>query len=171
MKSGTGLPVETGSGGRTKSNRTRLGLPKTHSLDAACVGAVDRVDGTNRPVLAIKATGRGSYQRTRLDAFGFPRGVLTREKAHFGFQTGDLVRAIVTTGKKIGTYVGRVAVRASGSFNIRTGVRVIQGISHKACRLLQRADGYGYPFSGLSSEKESAFLPPVNGGVSGARTG
>lgn len=37
----TGLPVSTGSGGQTKFNRVRLGLPKTHWLDAACVGAVD----------------------------------------------------------------------------------------------------------------------------------
>src|SRR5215467_4200856 len=35
----TGLPVETGSGGRTKYNCARQGLPKTHWLDAACVGA------------------------------------------------------------------------------------------------------------------------------------
>jgi 5-methylcytosine-specific restriction endonuclease McrA len=34
----TSLPVETGTGGRTKYNRTRLKLPKTHWLDAACVG-------------------------------------------------------------------------------------------------------------------------------------
>ena len=166
----TGLPVETGSGGRTKWNRTRLGLPKTHSLDAACVGDVDRIEGGNRPVLSIKATGRGSYQRTRLDAFGFPRGILTRKKAHFGFATGDLVRAVVTRGKKIGTYVGRVAVRASGSFNIQAGPGVIQGISHKVCRLLQRADGYGYSLA-TSNRKESASLPSVNGGVSSARIG
>ena len=35
----TGLPVEVGSGGRTKYNRARLALPKTHWLDAAAVGA------------------------------------------------------------------------------------------------------------------------------------
>jgi 5-methylcytosine-specific restriction endonuclease McrA len=41
----TGLPVECGSGGRTKWNRVQLGLPKTHALDAACVGRVDAVAG------------------------------------------------------------------------------------------------------------------------------
>ena len=35
----TGLPVEVGTGGRTKFNRTRLGLPKAHWHDAACVGS------------------------------------------------------------------------------------------------------------------------------------
>ncbi len=34
---GLGLPVECGSGGRTKHNRTVRGLPKTHWLDAACM--------------------------------------------------------------------------------------------------------------------------------------
>src|SRR5215813_6590764 len=33
-----GLPIETGSGGLTKFNRTRRGLPKAHWIDAACVG-------------------------------------------------------------------------------------------------------------------------------------
>ena len=34
----TGLPVEVGTGGRTKFNRTRLGLEKAHWHDTACVG-------------------------------------------------------------------------------------------------------------------------------------
>lgn len=95
-------------------------------------------------MLVIKATGRGSYQRTRLDAFGFPRGYLTREKRINGFQTGDRVKVIVTKGKKIGYYIGRVAVRASGNFNIQTAQGAIQGISHRYCKVIQRADGYGY---------------------------
>src|SRR5712691_1843443 len=33
-----GLPIECGSGGLTKFNRTRRGLSKAHWLDAACVG-------------------------------------------------------------------------------------------------------------------------------------
>ena len=164
----TGLPVETGSGGRTKFNRTRLGLPKTHALDAACVGQVDHVLNADSPVLRIAATGRGSYQRTRLDSFGFPRGFRTRTKRHFGFATGDRVRAVVPSGKNAGTHVGRVAVRSSGRFNVRTTAGLVQGISHKYCRLIQRADGYGYS---LDRKGEGAFLPGVNAEVSNARTG
>ena len=33
---------------------------------------------------------------------------------------GDLVQAVVPSGKKAGTHVGRVAVRSSGSFNSTT---------------------------------------------------
>jgi len=70
-----------------------------------------------------------------------------RTKSVKGFRTGDLVRASVTRGKKIGEYIGRVAVRATGSFNIQTVDAVVQGISHKYCRIVQRGDGYGYAWS------------------------
>lgn len=167
----TGLPVTTGSGGLTKFNRMRLGIPKTHALDAACVGSVDALHDGDKPILAIKATGRGSYQRTRLNAYGFPRGYLTRQKRIKGFQTGDMVKAEVTKGKRIGSYLGRVAVRASGSFNIQTAQGVIQGIGYRCCKVIQRADGYGYSQLGIF-QKEAArkdgplSLPAVNDGVS-----
>lgn len=172
----TGLDVEVASGGRTKWNRTRFSVPKTHCLDAACVGRVDAIRHWQQPVLSIKATGRGSYQRTRLTKHGFPRGYLTRQKGHFGFQTGDMVKAIVTTGKKVGTYLGRVAIRASGSFNIQTGNDLIQGIHHRFCTLIQRADGYGYLWTKIALTQGDAgmgrsvtaalSLPGLNPGVS-----
>jgi 5-methylcytosine-specific restriction endonuclease McrA len=141
---GTGLSVEASSGGRTKYNRLRLGIPKAHALDAACVGEVKVVLGWHQKVIAIKATGRGRYQRTHSNRYGFPRGYLTRRKAVHGFQTGDLVKAVVKSGKKAGTYLGRVAVRTNGSFNVGIDGRLIQGIGWKNCRLIQRVDGYGY---------------------------
>ena len=149
----TALPIEAASGGRTQFNRRRLGIPKGHCLDAACVGAVNAIDRWKQPVLSIKATGRGSYQRTRLNRYGFPRGYLTRSKRAFGFQTGDLVKAVVTVGRKSGTYGGRVAVRASGSFNIQGAHGLIQGVSYRCCTLQQRADGYGYAFTTIAWEK------------------
>jgi hypothetical protein len=140
----TGLPVITASGGHTKWNRGRLGLPKTHALDAACVANVDLLTNTGIVPLAIKATGRGSRQRTRLTAQGFPRGYLSPAKAHFGFRTGDMVVAEVPSGKRRGAYSGRVAVRASGSFNIQTKGGTVQGIAHRFCSIIHHADGYAY---------------------------
>lgn len=140
----TGLPVEVASGGKTKYNRHVFAIPKTHALDAACVGSVADIADWRKPALTIKSTGRGAYQRTRLTAQGFPRGYLMRHKKVYGFRTGDMVKAIVPGGKKAGTHTGRVAVRATGSFNIQTTNGAVQGISHQRCRLLQRADGYGY---------------------------
>ena len=146
-----GVPIELSSGGRTKFNRSRLSIPKTHALDAACVGEIDFLTNWNIPTLEINCCGRGSYQRTRLDKYGFPRGYLTRQKSIEGFQTGDLVKATVTKGKKSGVYVGRVAIRASGNFNITTTDGTIQGINHRYCTLVARNDGYAY-----------TFQPPVN---------
>jgi len=90
--------------------------------------------------------GRGSYQRTRLDKYGFPRGYLMRQKAVKGFQTGDMAKASITKGKKVGDYTGRIAVRASGSFNITTLDTVIQGLNYKNFKLIARNDGYGYSY-------------------------
>ena len=141
----TGLPVETGSGGLTKFNRTRLGLPKTHWLDAACVGVVDALEVLINQPLLIKAQGHGTRQMCRTDKFGFPSRYVPRNKFVKGFQTGDIVKAIVTSGKKIGEYVGRVAVRTSGSFNI-SAKELVQGIGHKYCQILHRKDGYSYQY-------------------------
>ena len=151
----TDLPVAVSSGGRTKYNRQRLNIPKSHALDAACVGAFEKLHDWTVPTLTIKAMGRGSYQRTRLTKHGFPRGFLMRQKQVHGFQTGDMVRAIVPTGKKAGTHTGRVAIRKTGSFNIQAEYGAVQGISHKYCTLIQRSDGYGYYvtlFSNLTGE-------------------
>ena len=140
----TGLPISTGSGGLTKFNRTRLKLVKTHWLDAACVGQIESLSVlTNKPLL-IKATGHGTRQMCRTDKFGFPSRYVPRFKNVLGFQTGDIVKAIVTKGKKMGTYIGRVAVRTTGSFNISTWAGLIQGINHKNCKPIHRKDGYSY---------------------------
>lgn len=139
-----GYPVELASGGRTKFNRRRFSIPKSHALDAACVGATESLRNWNLPTLVIKCTGRGGYQRTRLNKYGFPRGYLMRQKSVKGFQTGDMVVATVPTGVKAGVHVGRVAVRATGSFNVQTPTGAVQGISHKHCRIVAKADGYSY---------------------------
>jgi hypothetical protein len=141
----TGLTVSNGSGGLTKFNRTRLNLSKAHWLDAACVGVVDTLEILTEKPLLIKATGHGTRQVCRTDKFGFPSRYMPRFKFVKGFQTGDIVKAIVTTGKKVGKYLGRVAVRTSGSFNISAS-ELVQGISHKYCQIIHKKDGYGYAF-------------------------
>ncbi len=149
----TGLPVEVGSGGLTKWNRSQRAIPKTHWLDAACVGASTPESLRWQQVgpLAIKATGWQRRQMCLMDAYGFPR---TRAKEHsrvHGFKTGDLVKAVVMTGAKAGTYVGKVAVRATGSFTITTPAGTIQGIHSRYCQPLHRGDGYSYAIGGASS--------------------
>jgi 5-methylcytosine-specific restriction endonuclease McrA len=144
----TGFPLEVGTGERTKFNRRQQEYPKTHWLDAVCVGESGEhvfVPQTLQ-ALAIKAMGRGSRQMCSVDKFGFPRTKAKQFKRVKGFQTGDIVKAIVPSGKKIGTYVGRVAIRASGRFNIKIDQETVQGIGYKYCQLIQRIDGYAYSF-------------------------
>jgi 5-methylcytosine-specific restriction endonuclease McrA len=142
----TELPVTTGSGGQTKFNRIRLGLCKRHYLDAACVGKIDTLQVLTKQPLIIKCQGHGTRQSCRTDKFGFPNRYVPKFKFVNGFQTGDIVKAIVTSGKKIGTYIGRIAVRSTGSFNISTQAGLVQGISHKYCQIVHAKDGYNYSF-------------------------
>ncbi|MEU5999555.1 HNH endonuclease [Streptomyces sp. NPDC047197] len=143
-----GPPVHAWPGGRTHRNRTATGLGKTHTIDALAVGDLDREHGGRivrvpARVLVVKATGRGSYARTTPDRFGFPRLRRPRAKRHFGYVTGDLVRASVTTGKWAGTWHGRISVRARGQHSLATPMGRIN-VSHRNLRLIQRGDGYAY---------------------------
>ena len=146
MLHSTGLPVHCWSGARTKWNRDRLGIPKDHHLDAACVGDVIAIhDWQEQDVLMVKACGHGSRKRRHVDRYGFPYGhPFMKEKLVHGFQTGDMVKADVQKGKKAGIHIGRVSVRSTGRFNIRTTEGTVQGINWKCCTILQRKDGYEY---------------------------
>lgn len=68
----------------------------------------------------------------------------SRVKVVHGFQTGDMVRAIVPKGKNAGTHVGRVTVRATGQFDISTATCKLQIVNHKYCKPIHCSDGYSY---------------------------
>ena len=137
----TGLPVECGSGGRTKFNRTTRGLPKTHWLDAACVGESTPehlgVEGV-RPLL-VKACGHGKRNRCWTDTHGFPIRHAPRSKTYLGFRTGDIVRADIPNGKHQGTHTGRVTIRNRPSFRLGT-----IDVHPDRLHAIHRADGYNY---------------------------
>jgi hypothetical protein len=134
------LPVETSTGGRTKFNRSIYSIPKTHALDASCVGIMSGIRAWNGPILTVKATGRGLHQRTIPNAYGFPWARRPETKRIHGFVTGDIVKADVLKGKLAGQYSGRVIIRSRGVFKIS----IIDGINYKYCTLLQRNDGYSH---------------------------
>jgi 5-methylcytosine-specific restriction endonuclease McrA len=150
-----GLPAETGSGGRTKWNRTLRGIPKTHWLDACCVGAstpaILKIHGI-APLL-IRAEGRHSRQMCRTNEVGFPDKAPKATSVVCGFRTGDLVLAVVPApSKKAGTHVGRIAIRATGYCNLKTVSGTIEGIHVRYCQPLHKGDGYSYA--------KGAALPP-----------
>ena len=162
----TGLPVEVGSGGRTKYNRTMHELPKTHWIDAACVGVSGEqvVISDNMSPLLIKATGHGCRQVVRTDRFGFPRQTAKSGGAAFGFSTGDIIRATVSSGKYIGSHTGRVAVRARGFFVITTETGKIE-TTYKNCGILHRKDGYNYGRSPVQPSQLHRVESPVRDSV------
>jgi len=144
----TGLPVETGSGGLTKFNRTRQSLEKTHYFDAACVGVStpDILIAKNLKPLRILASGHGNRQMCITNKFGFPIRHRTNTKFHFGFRTGDIVQATLPTGKFEGTHVGKVICRVTGVFEVVASYGKVSPVRHKYCRIVQRHDGYNYAF-------------------------
>lgn len=155
-----GLPINFWSGGRTKHNRIKQGYEKDHWVDAVCVGESGEqvFIPAGMAHLNIKAVGRGRRQMCLMDKYGFPRTKPKQFKRVCGFQTGDMVKAVVPTGKKAGTHVGRAAVRATGSFRVGE----TDGINWKYCTLIQRADGYEYAACG-----GPLSLPtPKGGGIS-----
>ena len=150
MAEAIGATLTVGYGSTTKENRLSLGLPKDHWIDAAvCTkdGASVRVEPTLKP-LVIKAVGRGSRQFCRMDKYGFPRtSPKPRSKNFFGFKTGDMVKVIIPDNAKTkvptGTYTGRVAVRSSGQFDVKTKDAKLT-INHKYCQSTYLMDGYSY---------------------------
>ena len=137
-----GLPVETGTGGRTKYNRTRLGIAKSHWGDAACVGVStpEMLLITSRQPLQITAVGHGSRQMCGTDAFGFPHRHRGRTATFRGFATGDMVRALIPTGKHAGRHTGRITIRQRASFRLHGF-----DVHPRYLVIIHRKDGYAYP--------------------------
>jgi 5-methylcytosine-specific restriction endonuclease McrA len=141
------LPVECGTGGRTKYNRTKLGLPKAHWIDAACVGiSGEKVIVPCLLPLRVKAIGHGRRQRCLTDAYGFPKAHAKRAKTFQGWQSGDMARAVIPKGKYAGIVVGRVAIRHHLSFRIGK-----INVHPKHLVRFHRADGYDYAKGGAAS--------------------
>lgn len=143
----TGLDVEAGTGGRTKFNRTRMDLPKTHWLDAACVGAStpESIDVSGITPLLIRSTGYGSRQVQQNDSKGFPKGSpKMRSKRFMGFKTGDLAIAVIPKGKYTGRWTGRVTIRARPAFGLKTDSIEIGSVHPKYLKKIHSMDGYSY---------------------------
>lgn len=146
----TGFPVMSGTGAETKRNRSRFKIPKTHALDAACVGQITGIEGWKNPnknttnikrTMEVKCGGRGRYRRTQTDKYGFPRSYLMKSKFAFGFRTGDIAVIKRNDGGK--NYIGKISIRERGSFSTVVDNKVVTR-NHKWFILRQKYDGYNY---------------------------
>ena len=142
----TGLPVSKGSGGLTKLSRTRLNLPKSHWLDAACVGKIDGLEVLTSQPLLIKSTGLGNRHMIQSDKFGFPRQGYQAKRKVKGWNTGDIVS--VVSGKHSGLSGVRLkTVRFKGNFDIRRSDKKIISVSRNDINTVHRKDAYDYKFA------------------------
>jgi 5-methylcytosine-specific restriction endonuclease McrA len=143
----TGLAVRTGTGGMTKWNRNRFGVPKEHALDAMCVGEMStKPHGWKETAtLSIECRGRGTHQVSQFDKYGFPRrkkdGTLQSSKATKcpnGVATGDLVR----TATGACGYISRARADGTSTVVTHTGDVNLGKAATAAARVLQYSNGY-----------------------------
>lgn len=132
---GIGLPVTTGTGGQTKYNRTRLGLPKEHWLDAACVGVTLSLKVLTTRILRASAKGQEIRRLCRMDKYGFPCSK-PRQSYDIPWKTGDIAKTL--TG-----IIGRVVVQNEKRLEVR-----VNGKRHyckpSEVKPMHRKDGYSY---------------------------
>ena len=128
------------------------------SFDVSQMTADNNLVGTNYQ--------QGPLYDTNLRAFVFSKtngkcsycGAKAEEIDHIvpksvkGFQTGDMVKAVVPKGLNKGEHLGRVVIHSRGYFDIKTKNGLAQGIGFEYCHIIQRSDGYSYNY------KECDFL-------------
>lgn len=141
----TELPVTTGTGGQTKFNRTRLGLPKAHWIDAACVGITESLKILTSKTLKVRATGQGGRQRCQTDKLGYPQKYRPLRPIH-GFCTGDIVKTVIPKGVNAGTYIARLCPYSNGNGEIypTSGKKRIGIKLEYIEKPIHRKDGYSY---------------------------
>ncbi len=92
-------------------------------------------------LVPIKEKLHGKRQRCGTNRYGFPIRHAPSCKFFMGFQTGDIVKANISTGKYAGTYTGRIAIRFKPSFKLITGGKRFD-VHPKYLQVIHKADGF-----------------------------
>ncbi len=138
-----GLPLITSSGGKTKFNRIKLNFPKTHWIDAACVGDITTLKLLTKNPLIITAKGQGTRRLCRINKYGFPISK-PRQKYNMGWKTGDIA-TIIKDGV---SYTGKMVIQSATRLEVRVNGKRIGGkLSLFAC--IHQQDGYIYEFNSI----------------------
>ncbi|MDJ0799256.1 MAG: RNA-guided endonuclease IscB [Calothrix sp. MO_167.B12] len=137
---GLGTVTKTGTGAQTKYNRIKLGFPKEHWIDAACVGEVEILELKTKQPLRVTCKGQGGRQKAALNKYGYPirHNPLRPIK---GWCSGDIAKNLLS-----GVF-GRVNPRSSSnSFNFTVpGMKAIN-VHGKNLTRVHMKDGYAYGF-------------------------
>lgn len=147
--------VNCWTGGRTKYNRISQGLPKSHSIDAACVGESGaKIKVLIDKPLIVESKGHGTKQFRRSNASGFPalnknKQPISPKTVYTHCQAGDMIKFWIDKSRKsvkAGIYKGRVKTPTPKGFEIKiNGFRVSQKMNY-LIRFMHRNDGYAYSY-------------------------
>ncbi|NEO94919.1 MAG: HNH endonuclease [Moorea sp. SIO3G5] len=132
-------PIITGTGAQTKYNRTKLGFPKEHWIDAACVGDIETLVLRTSQPLFVTCKGQGGRQKAAPNKYGYPirHNPLKPIK---GWKTGDIAKH-----QKLG--IGKVTPRTKGSFGFTPlGMKGYKSCKPQDISAVHRKDGYVYSF-------------------------
>lgn len=141
--------VKCWTGGRTKFNRCSQGLPKSHSIDAACVGeSGEKIVIKTDQALIIKCKGHGNRQARRANAQGFP-AVKNAKETYKHITAGDIVKVDIKKDRKnikAGLYTARVKTPTKKGFEVLIDGFRVSVSTMKDVHFVHRNDGYGYEF-------------------------
>ncbi|MCC3443726.1 MULTISPECIES: RNA-guided endonuclease IscB [unclassified Microcoleus] len=141
--------VNCWTGGRTKFNRCSQGLEKSHSIDAACVGASGESIKlkTNQPLI-VMCKGHGNRQARRVNASGFPAVHNAKEVFHH-VTAGDIVKVFISKDRKkvkAGIYTTRVKTPTKKGCEVLIDGNRISLKNMNDITFVHRNDGYGYGY-------------------------
>ena len=128
------------------------GRARVHKLYPFTIRLVDRKaeDCTFQPI------------KIKIDPGSKTTGIALVRESETATHVLNLVE-LAHRGRRISeSLTARRQMRATGSFNIQTAQGLVQGISHRFCKIIQHADGYGYS----QIERGRQFLPALKDGVS-----
>lgn len=141
--------VLTWTGGRTKFNRIAQDLPKTHSIDAACVGESGAsIEIRSTLPLIVECIGHGNRQARRTNQSGFP-AVKKAKDVFYHIQAGDIVKVLITKERKnvsSGIYVARVKTPTKKGCEVSINSHRVSFSSMQEIQFIHRSDGYAYGF-------------------------
>lgn len=142
--------VKCWTGGRTKFNRCKQELPKSHSIDAACVGESGSAITlkTQQPII-VTCKGHGNRQARRVNASGFP-AVKAAKRIFTHVTAGDIIKVFLPLDRKnvkSGTYTTRVKTPTVKGCEVLIKDSRVTISSMKNLTFVHRSDGYSYKFN------------------------
>lgn len=166
------IKIEVGTGGRTKFNRRKQNLPKTHWLDAACVGeSTPEIKFTFNKVLCIEAVGKGTRKMmAKWDKTGRPSAYRPKDPYLFGVRNGDMVlvdtispatnnkgKEVRFKGKDKNKFKGVYRVGGKDTQNEKLYVNKVLVKTLYIKRIVHKADSYDYKFISATEDLGQGF--------------